>query len=312
MEREAALKQFREEQYPILRQCRDNCIYEFQQKAEEVIGNIKKAFALLPNKEFAYFYFFLLRCDLIKRKYTVFLQAQDEQWFLDPEPVEWSFPVDSVFAGFHEVWDELLDKQKWYVGKLNVYDVNAMVCDAIMESFRMMGDLLRFYFRDVEEMPEIMGAKKQKVWQIYWGEYRGDSVLVAQADHDPKTESQWLQAIREENGTDLKESYWYQAELSQGNGEKKDFSFAVFEDCTLRNLIFRESVLIGVRFKNCLIEDCDFEGADCRMAYFKHCVWKNPKLKGAKLQHVIFTKDGIPIEWMDSNQAGEILIKEEV
>lgn len=237
----------------------------------------------------------------------------EEKWFLDPEPVEWSFRADYIFAGFNEVWDMLLDKQKYYVGKLNAYDVDNMVREAIMECCLMAGDLLRFYFRDVEEMPEFIAAKKQAVWQIYWGEYRGESVLVAQADREPKTENQWLMAVRDDKeGSELKESYWYQAELSQGNCEKKDLSFAVFEDCVLKKLMFKEAILAGARFKNCRIENCDLEGADCRMAYFEHCTWIEPELKGANMEHTIFTEDGIPAEWLDETQTAEVLIKEEV
>lgn len=313
MDRKTALRQFQEEQSPLLKQCRDDCICKFQQNAEELAGNVRKAFSLLPDKEFAYFYFSLLRCDLTKRKYTILFQAQDEKWFLDPEPVEWSFRADYIFAGFNEVWDMLLDKQKYYVGKLNVYDVDNMVRETIMECCLMAGDLLRFYFRDVEEMPEFIAAKKQAVWQIYWGEYRGESVLVAQADREPKTEKQWLKAVRDDKeGSELKESYWYQAELSQGNCEKKDLSFAVFEDCVLKKLMFKEAILAGARFKNCRIENCDLEGADCRMAYFEHCTWIEPELKGANMEHTIFTEDGIPAEWLDETQIAEVLIKEEV
>lgn len=311
MDRETALRRFQEEQYPILEQCRDDCVRKFQQNAEGLAANVRKAFSLLPDRAFAYFYLSLLRCDLTKRKYTILFQAQDERWFLDPEPAEWSFQADPVFEGFNGVWDQLLDEQKRYVGKLNTYDVDNMVRGAIMECCLMIGDLLRSYFRDIEEMPEFMAVKKQAAWQIYWGEYRGESVLVAQADREPKTEDRWLQAIRDDkDGSELKESYWYQAELSQGDCEKKDLSFAVFEDCGLKDLVFKGAVLAGARFKNCRIEGCDLEGADCRMAYFEHCTWIGPRLKGADFKGAVFTEDGIPAEWLDKAQAAGALIKE--
>lgn len=311
MDRETALRRFQEERYPILEQCRDDCVRKFQQNAEGLALNVRKAFSMLPDRAFAYFYLSLLRCDLTKRKYTILFQAQDERWFLDPEPAEWSFQADPVFEGFNGIWDQLLDEQKRYVGKLNTYDVDNMVRGAIMECCLMIGDLLRSYFRDIEEMPEFMAVKKQAAWQIYWGEYRGESVLVAQADREPKTESQWLQAIRaDKDGSELKESYWYQAELSQGDCEKKDLSFAVFEDCGLKDLVFKGAVLTGARFKNCRIEGCDLEGADCRMAYFEHCTWMGPKLKGADFKGAVFTEDGIPAKWLDEAQAAGALIKE--
>ena len=312
MDRETALKQFREEHYPLLRQCRDGCVHKFQQNAEEVIASIKKAFSMLPDKEFAYFYFSLLHSDLQNRTYTILLQAQDEQWFLDTKPAEWSFKADAVFMEFNEVWDQLIEKQKKYVGKLNTYDVDAMIHEAVMECCLIIGNLLRFYFRDIEELPEFIAVKKTVTWQIYWGEYRGDSILVAQAEREPKVEGQWLQAIQEdENGTRLKESYWYQGKFGQGNCEKKDLSFAVFEDCELKNLVFREALLIGTRFKNCQIENCDFQGADCSMAYFEHCTWKEPELKKAKFQHTVFTRDGIPAETLNESQIAGILVREE-
>ncbi len=313
MDRETALRQFQEEQYPVLKTCRETCIRQFHQNAGGLLENIKKAFSMLPDREYSYFCFSLLRCDLGERTYTVLFQAMDRRWFSDPEPAEWSFRADPVFSGFNEVWDMLLERQRRYMGKLNTYDVDSMVREEIMGCCLDIGNLLRFYFRDVEELPEFTRVRKPDTWQIYWGEYRGDSVLAAQADRVPGTEDQWLQALREDtDGTGLRESFWYQARLSRGNCEKRDLSFAVFEECRLQGLVFKEAVLTGARFRNCLMGRCDFTGADCRLAYFEHCTWEEPELEGTDLGHAVFTGDGIPLQWMDGTQQEQILVREEL
>ncbi len=312
MNREEALKEFSEEYQFILQQCQRKCIEEFPQKAMDLLIKIREVLAKIPDREFSYFHFSLLRCDLINRKYRILFQAQNQEWFLDKGTFEEIFSIDNLFFDFDKVWSELLDKRKKYIGKINPYDVNNLMQKEIMICNQLIGNLLRFYFRDVEETPEFSAIKKTDSWQIRWGEYRGESVLLAQAERIPKTEKEWLENIEKDgNDMELRESYWYHAELTKGDCYKKDMSFSVFEECHLSNINFKEADLTGIRFRNCRLEYCNFEQADCSMAYFEHCQWIQPILTKAIFRQTVFTQDSLPLEQMDERQTAGVLVRKE-
>lgn len=317
MKREEALKNFKQEQEQFLSQCRQNFIDTFPKKVPALMDRIKEAFgsirdqAVEQGKEnIVFFHFSLLRSDLLVRKYNVLLQAQELQWFLDPKPVETVLSVDFLFSDYEHVWNRLLDERIKYIGKVNSFDVDFMVQEEIAACNQIVGQALRYFFRDVEENSEFEGIPKECLWDIRWGEYRGKSVLVARVDRSPKTAAQWNEMlVKDEKNDALSESYWYQAELTAGDCSEKALYFATFENCHLRNLSFEGTNLTGARFRNCVIEQCNFKSAVLSTALFEGCQWNDSNFTDAVLEQTIFTEGGIPQDAFDEKQLDGILIK---
>ena len=113
----------------------------------------------------------------------------------------------------------------------------------------------------------------------------------------------------DKDGLGLTESYWYQANLTEGDCSGKKLYFAVFEDCRLTNLDFKAADLTGARFRKCRIENCNFETANLSSAYFENCYWEDPNFKNAVMTHTLFTEEGIPQDELDEEQLGAILVK---
>lgn len=318
MTREEALKRFKQEQEPFLNQCRQNFIETFPEKVPTLMAQIKDAFASISSQaaeqgkeNIVFFHFSLLRCDLPARKYNVLLMAQDIQWFLDPKPLETLLSADFLFAEYDHVWKRLLEEKGKYIGKVNSFDVGFIVQEEIAACNQIVGNALRYFFRDVEESPEFESIPKECLWDIRWGQYRDDSVLAARVDRIPKTAAQWNEAlVKDQEHRLLSESYWYQADLEAGDCSGKELFFVTFENCHLRNLNFEKANLTGARFRNCVMEHCNFKSAMLNTAFFEECQWKGADFTDAIFQQTIFTEGAVPQYDFDEVQHAGILIKE--
>lgn len=317
MTREEALKVFKQEHNQLLEQCQQRFIDDLPNKVPILMERINNAFASIryqieaqEKEKIVYFHFSLLRCDLLVRKFTILLQVQDIRWFLDPMPIDTSFSVDFLYENCVQTWNHLLDARKKYIGKVNSYDVDSMMTEMIFSCNRVVGNSLRYFFRDIEESAEFIAIPKEITWDIFWGEYRNEAILTARVARIPKTQKEWQSALQlDMEGTKLSESYWYRASLLSGDCSGKLLCFMTFEDCQLKNINFKAANLTGARFRNCLIEDCDFESAILNTTLFENCQWLNPNLLNAELNQAVFTKDSIPEENLDARQLGEILVK---
>lgn len=317
MTREEALRVFKQEHNQLLEQCRQRFIDDFPNKVQTLMERINHAFAAIRNQveeqgkeKIVYFHFSLLRCDLLVRKFTVLLQVQDIRWFLDPMPLDTQFSVDFLYEDFVQTWNWLLDERKKYIGKVTAYDVDFMMTDMIVACNHVVGNALRYFFRDIESSTEFAAIPKEVVWDIYWGEYRDEAILTARVSRIPNTQKEWQSAVRlDMEGTKLSESYWYQASLEGGDCSGKLLCFMTFEECRLKNINFKAANLTGAVFRNCLIETCDFESAILNTALFENCRWLSPNLFHTELKQAVFTEGTIPEDDLDDNQLDELLVR---
>lgn len=317
MTREEALRGFRQEHSQLLAQCQQRFVEEFPNKIQTLIERIDHAFASIRSQietqgkeKIVYFHFSLLRCDLLVKKFTVLLQVQDIRWFLDPMPIDTLFSVDFLFENLVQTWNWLLDERKKYIGKINNYDVDAMMSDMVFTCNQMIGNAMRYFFRDIEENTEFNAIPKENSWDVVWGEYRNEPILAARVARIPKTQEEWQSALRlDMEGTNLIESYWYQAALTEGDCSGKTLYFITFEDCSLININFKAANLMGARFRNCLIENCNFESSILSTAFFENCRLLSPNLTNADLRQAVFTEGTIPEDDLDDAQLSELLVK---
>lgn len=316
MTREEALRQFEQEHQEKLKVHRKRFMEAIPQNIPMLLTQITGAFAeaakkaeLMNKEKLVYFHFSLLRCDMIGRNYHMLLQVQDIRWFLDPEPIEVVFSVNFFYQDLNVVWDTLLEERRKYIGKINTYDVDFMIAEEAAACNLLLGDILRYSFRDIEENSDFAAIPKELLWDIRWGEYRGTSVLAARVDRIPQTSEQWKASLRKEEGG-LSEMYWYQTELTESDCSNKEMCFTTFEECLLKNLNFKGADLTGARFIRCRIEGCDFDTAILNTTYFEGCYWRDTDLKTAIFKQTVCTLEGIPLEGLDDVQLNEILVKE--
>lgn len=257
-----------------------------------------------------FFLFSLLRYDLLQDMARIRLDVMDASWFLDKEPLYAELDLSFLFAPYFRWREELLTDMREYRGKINKYDVERMVQEAVMSAAGILIQILRILFRRIEEQENFARIPKGAFWEIQFGEYRDYSEPIIRMNREPRSEEEWLQKIEDEQETPggMQFSWWHQTELTGGNCQEKDLDFIVFEECSLKDIDFESARMTGARFLNCRLEQCRFKKANLTQAEFDHCQFMDCDFSEAELQHAVFSLEGLEAEWFDEKQQDEMLI----
>ena len=317
MNREEAIKQFNAEQQQRLQEYRILFQKNLEKKLpvfiERFLFVFKELRIRLPeNQEVTHIYFSILRCDILNRDYRVLVECMGKEWFQDPNMVSLYMTMDFLFEGIDELWDDLLEAVRPYMGKIIQYDIYNMICDTVMECGGYIAEIMRTVSWNIEENNDFCQIKKALAWSLLWGEYRGDTVIICHADYEKKTRRDWDTFFTQlERKPDvMANGYWYQAGLESCSCSDKNFSYTTFHECILENMNFCNSNLYGARFINCTIRNCQFHKADLRMAKFIDCSWENVTFEQADTTYSVFSKKGIPVEEFSEEQWEYMLLAE--
>lgn len=261
-----------------------------------------------------YFLFSLQRCDLLRRKAIVRLDVTGMEWYLDEKPLSAAFDITFLFQNYFDWQEKLLLDMREYMGKVNKYDVSALVQDEIMVSNQLITHILRFAFRNLEQQEVFKSIKKLPFWIIRWGEYKDNSEIVMQVKRDTRGQETWEDRLKEyeENPNALIADYWYRENLTKGDCREKNMYFIVFEECSLKEIDFSKADLSGARFIRCRIEDCNFTETILHQTDFEDCTFSGNDLGGASLCQATFSEKGFCSEMFDEKQLGDLLIVENI
>lgn len=318
MDREQALEQFLEEQREHIVQIRKEFMEELLLHIKELKQIVDKQFILLnqkikeAEKEVVMFlYFSLLKIDVLHRKYTVILTAQDFRWYLDPETIELSFSIDFLFDPLNKLWDKLLLEQKKYVEKINSYDVRKIIFEELAIYNSSIALALRYAYRDIEEESFYQELPKMSYFCIRWGEYRDKTEIIIQIDREKKTEREWKKELAktEKKSDQLVFSYWYEGAFSSYDISTKNLQFITFENCSLSECTFDEANLIGAKFLHTKLYKISFARCLLSDVDFSTCKLEQVNFQDADLTNAIFEEEAIPYLPLSPNQLQVIQIK---
>ncbi|WP_333651502.1 pentapeptide repeat-containing protein [Lacrimispora sp.] len=316
MTRNEALEQFRENEKKAMDQIKAEFWNHTQEQAEtlsavlkQVFRGVRKAAEESEKEKIMFMYFSLLRTDVLNQSYHVLVQAFDARWYMDTEPVCLTFSLDFLFRVLQPFRDQCRENIRKYMGKVNQYDVENLYQDLVMECNSMLSAQLRFMFRDVEQNKDFSEIPKEESWSIRWGEYRDNSEVIASVDRIPKDQKEWERSVQKaaSQEDEMVSGYWYKTNLKDSICQNQCLYFTVFEDCSLKHVVFDGSNLTGVRFKNCLLEECSFKGAVLRQADFEGCILKDNNFDGADMTHASFTEKEV-LEIDISPEQAEVII----
>lgn len=321
MTRAEALEKFQADhkrQREELRQAFQNNLQErldgFMQCIFAAFEEIGKQAEEQQKEDSMYFLYSLLRCDLLAGKAVVRLDVTNMEWYLDEAPMSVSFDITFLFQEYFSWQEELLLDMRTYMGKVNKYDVSALVQDEIMSCNQLVAHILRFAFRSLEQQEAFHRIKKLPFWVIRWGEYKDYSEIVMQVKRDTRGQESWEDRLRqyEENPEVLAADYWYRENLTGSDCQGKNISFTVFEECALKGIDFGNADLTGARFLRCRIEECSFAGAVLRQADFEDCTFGGNDFGSADLNQAAFSLEGFRPELFDEKQLAELLLVEKI
>lgn len=171
---------------------------------EEILTRIYAAFEDICRQaeetektHVTYFNFSLMRCDLLKKRAIIRLDAMSVEWYLDDAPLTSSFDLDFLFEPFFRREERLLLDMRPYRGKVNSYDVTHMIQDEIFVCNQLITHLLRFSLRNIETFEAFTGIPKLLFWSIRWGEYKDYTEIALQVNREEQSPERWQEKLKD-------------------------------------------------------------------------------------------------------------------
>lgn len=317
MTRAESLEQFKDRHCGKADELESEFVSSIEHGVEEIMSRILGAFGEIADQAektdksmCVFFLFSLLRYDLLQDTATVRLDVMDGSWYLDKEPLYAELDLSFLFEPYFRWRKELLTDMREYMGKVNKYDVESMVQEAVMSAVGILRQILRILFRSIEAQENFARIPKGAFWEIQFGEYRDYSEPIIRMNREPRSEEEWLEKIEDEDEASGKMQFgwWHGMELTGGNCQKKNLDFIVFEECSLKDINFESAQMAGARFLSCKLEQCSFKRANLTQAEFDNCQFSDCDFTEAGLQQAVFSLEGLEAEWFDEKQQSEMLI----
>ena len=325
MERAKAWELFCQEMQPAISGSRQ----DFLKLLSERCGDLKKAILNMMNEaldlmksrnkeEAVYFYFSLLKVDIIQHRYTLALQVMDDHWYLDQEVIEVYGDLEFLFQPLDQLFTDLNRKRRVFVNKIDEYDLQGLLFDELAVYSSTIAHYLRYLLRDVGQEDVFISMinghyPEDGGWVIRWGEYDSDTELIIQQDLQPKTEKEWKRSLiqTEETPEWLSCSYWYQLDVLNFNCSRKDMLFICFDRCCLKEITFDHCVMVGSRFLQTQLINCSFVSADLRDADFSGCKGVQLDFTDANVTGALFSKEVIEGSNLTEEQILTAFVREE-
>lgn len=317
MTREEALEQFKDRHCGKVEALENEFVSGIESGIEEIMDRFLGAFGEIAEQAqeqdksmCVFFQFSLLRYDLLQDMARIRLDVMDGYWYLDKAPLYTEIDLSFLFAPYFSWRTELLTDMREYMGKVNQYDVERMVQEAVMSAAGSLTQILRILFRRIEEQEKFARIPKGAFWDMQFGEYRDYSEPIMRVNREQRSKDEWLQKIADEEETSgsMQFDWWYQAELTEGNCQGKALDYIVFENCSLKGIDFEGAQMTGARFLNCRLEQCSFKQANLTQGEFDHCRFTDCDFTQAGLQQAVFSLEGLEAEWFDDKQQEEMLV----
>lgn len=212
------------------------------------------------KSEGVYYYFSLLQTDLLVHKFSVILQVFDDSWYLDQNPVTLQLSLDHLLDDLAEYEEELKRQARTPEQMIHQYDIQSALLDLVKPINGLITCQLRYALRGMELL-------KGDCWQLCWGEYCGDNMIVVQQNRQKKDCLEWQQSVRktERDRYCLLTSYWYQLDLACFDCSNMHLDFICFDDCYLSGISFEKTGLTGAGFRHTVLKNCSFK--DCKLEY---------------------------------------------
>lgn len=317
MTRAEALEQFKDRHCGKVEALENEFVNGIEPGIEEIMDRFLGAFGEIAEQAqeqdksmCVFFQFSLLRFDLLQDMARIRLDVMDGYWYLDKAPLYTEIDLSFLFAPYFSWRTELLTDMREYMGKVNQYDVERMVQEAVMSAAGSLIQILRILFRRIEEQENFARIPRGAFWDMQFGEYRDYSEPIMRVNREQRSKDEWLQKIADEEETSgrMQFDWWYQAELTEGNCQGKALDYIVFENCCLKGIDFEGAQMTGARFLNCKLEQCSFKQANLTQGEFDHCQFTDCDFTGAGLQQAVFSLEGLEAEWFDDKQQEEMLV----
>ena len=329
MNREEALEDFNKNAaYDLVLKCKKEFEKNFNDNEEKtallLIDAIKKLNKkaienrnVVDNYTLGVLQFELLRSNILNESYKIHLHGYNSLWYLDDNSIYEEIDLKFLFKPFENLRKELIENSRKYIDRVNIYDIQKIIFDAVSDSYMGMSKAVREYLWDLDEEEWINEMLLSDFYIIKWSEYKGKGETVFAMDMRKKT-TEDLENMKKEKKSFIY-SVWRNSCLENADLSKRDLLFINFKESALKNLDFSSSNIISGEFKSAKITKCNFEKArvvgtelsqsDIKECKFKECDLRSSDFNTSILNDVDFSSSDMSISNFVNSKLNNVSFK---
>ena len=265
----------------------------FQTHKDELAGQFHDSFRRIcksflneqetgEKKRIGHFTYSILRTELVEGKHLYIVEASDEDWLYDEQPYVELYDASWVFRFFDQLWSELTEQAKTYMGVITLPDIEQMMLKEAANYHQYVVSLARYALPTSVMCAEYAQLKKDDTMEIRVGEYVGLSEVVYQENHserDPAAIKKWLEEKAED---DYAYEVFFNLNLSQGHYEELDLRYSDFRKSDLSYSRLSGCLLIGANLKGCNMTESDLSDSFIHETNFSDSVLKQANFQGVE------------------------------
>ncbi|MUG47386.1 pentapeptide repeat-containing protein [Paenibacillus woosongensis] len=218
-----------------------------------------------------YLTYSMLRTAMQSGKMTYLGEAQDENWFMDPQPVRCGYEAKWAYLPLEKWKEAVMSRRREYAGQISEMDVEREMRHEAAYVHGYVVALIRQAMPEAVRLEEFLQLDKEAVVEIRVGEYLDHSEVVYKLDErnlDSAEVKEWLEAGKE---AEYAYEVYRKLDLADGDYSALDFRYARFEDTRLKDSQLAECMLVGTRFERCMLAGANFSGSFLHEASFEYC-----------------------------------------
>lgn len=260
-----------------------------------------------------YFQFSILRTSIISKNYIFLLSTYNQEWYLDDNAKHMELDMSFLFKSLNDLYNELYEKSKKFIGKINKYDIEKIILKQAMEYNEYIAYTVRFILQNIDREEWFDKVKKTDIYFIRWGEYQDKSELVYIMDNNKKTMNDFIKGLdltnEEAHKDELVYSVWKDTEISEAICIEKNMMFSNFKNSKISNFSFEKSILLGANFEDAILQNVNFNKTNLVGVNFIGVKFEDVKFEEAILDGAIFDQEDVPFLHLSSSQLQVIYIK---
>ena len=242
----------------------------------------------------SYLEYTLLYTNFIRRRYVAEIFVYGVESYLDKrQQVVGHYDLTFLFVYFNNLWNDLLEMRKRYVGKVTARDIATYMLSTIHDFYSYLASIAR---RAIAECVGDKGNKalvdidKNEEFFIDVGDYMNVTETIY-TEFKNKSTDRLIKWVNERIEKKLIFGDYSGLEFSKCFFKNIDLRFSHFRGSSLRFSSFEGSSLIGTSFRDANMEECCFDNCAIHEADFSNTIIKKATFKNVDAKTGIEDKD---------------------
>ncbi|WP_019635405.1 pentapeptide repeat-containing protein [Paenibacillus fonticola] len=244
------------------------CVQEFR----EYCRDIRQKQLQGKKGSISYITYSMLRTSWLEKHPTYFVEAADEFWVFDTDPIQFEWDVYWAFSYWSDLQQryqaEIMERRQ---SPLSEIGLEQMMLDAAAEFHAVMVNMIRLAMKRAVHTPEFQELERGEIFEVRVGEYLDRSVSVYKEDRRKRD----MQEVRAWLELQEAHEYGYQAlteiDLSEGDYSRLDFRYTAFRGMQMENSRLQFCVLVGTEWQDSHLQGTDFTSSLVYGADFSGC-----------------------------------------